>query len=439
MDIRILVLIILLLFHILISLILWKKSFLKGNKSISFSGPFIFFRTIHGKKFIESIAKYKKFWLLYGNAAIALSPILVLIVTFIIVRSTIISFNIPPEIAPKPEMFIGLPVINPIIPLWYGIISIPIAIIIHELCHGIESRVNNININSLGIVYFILPLGAFVEPNEEELKNTSRIKRARIYAAGPLANISLAIIFLLLFSYVLIPFVSPISEGVGIGYVLDNSPASLAGLKPGMIITMINDEKIIDISTFLNSLSKRKAYEKIFIHTANGEIFEVILGNRYDFTKNIEDFGKGFLGVGVKDINYLLDNLKKPLSNIPDSLLLFISLPFHGMSPVEFPETEFYITPIPNNLFWILANIVYWIFWINLALGLTNILPAIPLDGGYILKDFLDFLIIKISKNISIKKREYYVNFISYTISIIFLILILMQIIVPWFRSLLSV
>ena len=437
MDVRVLALIILLLFHILLSLILWKKNSLKRNKSISFSGPFIFFRTIRGKKFIESIAKYKKFWLSYGNAAIAISSISTLIVTFMIIRSTIISFSIPPEAAIRPEMMIGLPVINPLIPFWYGIISVPIAIIIHELCHGIESRVNNIKINSLGIVYFILPLGAFVEPNEEELKNTSRIKRARIYAAGPIANICLAIIFLLLFSYGLMIFVNPASEGVGIEYVMDGSPASLAGLKPGMIITMINDEKIIDINNFQNFLSKRNAYEKILVYTSNGEIFEIILENKYYFTQNIEDFGKGFLGVGVRDIKSFLDILKKPLSNIPNSLIIFISLPLLRMSPIEFPIIEFYNTPLPNNIFWILANIIYWLFWINLMFGLSNVLPAIPLDGGYIYKDGLDFLIVKLFKNISNEKREYYVKIISYTTSIIFLILILMQLIIPRISALL--
>jgi membrane-associated protease RseP (regulator of RpoE activity) len=431
MDTLIITLIILSIFYLLLSLILWKKSFLKSNKNISFSGPALLFRTKSGKNFIERIAKYKKFWLSYGNAAIAISFISTLIVTFMIIRSTIISFSIPPEAAIRPEMMIGLPGINPLIPFWYGIISVPIAIIIHELCHGIESRVNNIKINSLGIVYFILPLGAFVEPNEEELKNTSRIKRARIYAAGPITNICLAIIFLLLFSYVLMFFVNPTSEGVGIEYVMDGSPASLAGLKPGMIITMINDEKIIDINSFQNFLSKRNAYEKILVYTSNGEIFEIILENKYYFTQNIEDFGKGFLGIGVRDIKSFLDILKKPLSNIPNSLMIFISLPLLRMSPIEFPITEFYNTPLPNNIFWILANIIYWLFWINLMFGLSNVLPAIPLDGGYIYKDGLDFLIVKLFKNISHEKREYYVKIISYTTSIVFLILILMQLIIP--------
>lgn len=440
MDILTIALIILSLFYFSLSLILWKKGFLKSNKrnkNISFLGPFILFHTIRGKKFIESIAKYKKFWISYGNVAIAISFISALIVTFMIVRSTIISFNIPPELAVKPEMIIGLPGINPLIPFWYGIISVSIAIIIHELCHGIESRANNIKIDSLGIVYFILPVGAFVEPNEEELKNTSRIKRARIYAAGPIANISLAIIFLLLFSYGLMFFVSPASEGVGIEYVMENSPAYFAGLKPGMIITMIDNKKIVDINSFQNSLMERKAYEKIFVYTSNGENFEIILANKYDFTKNIDDSGKGFLGVGVKDIKSFLDILKKPLSNIPNSLLLFMNLPLLRISPIEFPTTEFYNTPIPNNLFWILVNIIYWLFWINIMFGLSNILPAIPLDGGYIFKDSLDFLFLKLFKNIPIKKREYYVKIISYSVSIIFLILILMQLIVPRILALL--
>jgi membrane-associated protease RseP (regulator of RpoE activity) len=42
-----------------------------------------------------------------------------------------------------------------------------------------------------------------------------------------------------------------------------------------------------------------------------------------------------------------------------------------------------------NDGYWITVNCFYWVFWINLMLGLTNALPAVPLDGGFVLKDLI--------------------------------------------------
>ena len=38
--------------------------------------------------------------------------------------------------------------------------------------------------------------------------------------------------------------------------------------------------------------------------------------------------------------------------------------------------------------FWILANILYWLAWMNLLLGMSNALPLFPLDGGLLFRDF---------------------------------------------------
>ena len=42
-------------------------------------------------------------------------------------------------------------------------------IIIHEFSHGILARVENVKINSIGLLLFAIIPGAFVEPDEEKL------------------------------------------------------------------------------------------------------------------------------------------------------------------------------------------------------------------------------------------------------------------------------
>src|SRR5205823_926330 len=86
---------------------------------------------------------------------------------------------------PSPELLLGLPGINPIIPVGYGIFGLAVAIILHEFSHGILARVAKIRIRSLGLIFLIFPIGAFVEPDEEELRALPRRDRARLFAAGP--------------------------------------------------------------------------------------------------------------------------------------------------------------------------------------------------------------------------------------------------------------
>src|SRR5438309_10978520 len=96
---------------------------------------------------------------------------------------------------PSPDLLLGLPGINPIIPLGYGILGLAVAIILHELSHGILSRVATVKIRSLGLIFLIFPIGAFVEPDEHELRALPRRERGRLYAVWPATNVLLAILF----------------------------------------------------------------------------------------------------------------------------------------------------------------------------------------------------------------------------------------------------
>src|SRR5439155_1593328 len=90
----------------------------------------------------------------------------------------------------SPETLLGLPGINPIIPLGYGILGLAVAIILHEFSHGILSRVANIKIRSLGLIFLIFPIGAFVEPDEDELRALPRREAGRLYVDGAILAVS---------------------------------------------------------------------------------------------------------------------------------------------------------------------------------------------------------------------------------------------------------
>lgn len=100
--------------------------------------------------------------------------------------------------ATKPGATLLLPGIN--LPLLEGVLALFVILVVHEASHAILARIAKIKVLSSGIVLFgIIPIGAFVEPDEEELKKTEDIKQSRVIVAGSTANLISCILFFVLF------------------------------------------------------------------------------------------------------------------------------------------------------------------------------------------------------------------------------------------------
>lgn len=88
------------------------------------------------------------------------------------------------------------------IPLVEGIIALIFLLFVHEVSHGLLSRVANVSLSSVGIVFFgVLPMGAFVEPDEEELEKKDVIQKIRVFIAGSGANFMLMFISFICFMF----------------------------------------------------------------------------------------------------------------------------------------------------------------------------------------------------------------------------------------------
>jgi membrane-associated protease RseP (regulator of RpoE activity) len=140
--------------------------------------------------------------------------------------------------------------------------------------------------------------------------------------------------------------------------------------------------------------------------------------------------GRGFLGVSLLpiDTNVFLNVLQRPFSS-RSNFFFYITLPFSGLTPFRSPITDFYITPFYGNAFWILANSFYWIFWLNFAIGTFNALPAVPLDGGYLFKDGISWLMK--SKRLKKKSKEKIASAITTGMSLLVFFSILSILIIP--------
>ncbi len=147
-----------------------------------------------------------------------------------------------------------LPGINPYVPIVYGLIGIIVAVTIHEFSHGIVARSLGLRIKSVGVIFlFILPIGAFVEVDEKELRETRARNSLRVLAAGSGINfiVGLVCLALLIFS---VGSMVPLANGsaiVGVnqGTPSSPSPAWAAGIRPGDIIVSVNGASNNDLGT----------------------------------------------------------------------------------------------------------------------------------------------------------------------------------------------
>ena len=489
---------------------LYRRGYVKKEGGVSLFGPAIMLKTTRGKKFIERIGKHK-IWEVYGYVGLLLSFLVMILVFLLLIWQAYMVTTIPASRAPSPVEALGIPGINPIIPIWYGILGLIVAIVFHELSHGLLTAFHRLKIVSLGVLLFIVPIGAFVEPDEDELLNAQRIKRMHVFAAGPTTNIVLAIVFLLLFS-LSIGAVSPAHSGVYVSSVgglnanevhigdiiysingtkintlkdfenantampgkrvsvgvwrggehkinlvsgmvvmsvMKDYPAHQAGIRAGWIFYSVNGTIIRNYSDFLNALNKTHAGERVEIVMLNNTLshvyLNVTLADKYDYYEKYqpnlnkgEYKGKGFLGVSTAFMGILPGSpsqLKQFLSNPyagangPSEMfratMSLIALPFLGLMP--FPAAYENVFTVPFAGFWILVNSFYWIFWLNLMLGLTNLLPAVPLDGGYLFKDLMTYLSTKLKS----KNPETTASNITTFFSLLVLILIIWQFVGP--------
>src|SRR5256886_7303712 len=231
------------------------------------AGPFLMWKTVRGRQLIDRIARPARFWRFFGDLAIVLVGITMVGTTLLLLwEATLVQSPAVRGNPPSPDLLLGLPGINPIIPLGYGIFGLAVAIILHEFSHGILARVAKIKIRSLGLIFLIFPIGAFVEPEEDELRALPRHERARLYAAGPATNMLLAVLFAVVFYSVMLAAVTPVHDGVGIvGFTQGESPAQTAGMQSYTVITSVNNTEIHPSADFRNEMAKTVAGQNLTV------------------------------------------------------------------------------------------------------------------------------------------------------------------------------
>ena len=417
----------------------------KNNMELVWGRSFLMWRTDWGKDFIEKVSQNKPLWRRIGDVWVLTVFFIMIFMFLLLLWQATLAWQIPKSASVSPKMMIGLPGLNPVIPLWYGILALVIAMVVHEFSHGILSRVANVKVKALGLLMFFFPVGAFVEPDEEEMKGMKKWERMRLYAAGPGSNMVIAIIFSFLFSSVMVASLEPSSDGVLSASVVLDYGGEEAGLEPWMLITEIDNQIILNSADFSSVMNETYAGQVVNVSVLNKgtpETYQVTLSDKGSYyLKYYPDSyetwmsGKGFMGIAVVNPEVIADSLANPGSS-GGSMLQYITLPFQKLQP--FPEhfTALFspsgiVGAIPDSAFWILANSFYWIFWLNLMVGLTNALPAVPLDGGFIFADGVTGMLGKVKSSMTAQRKEEIVDRLVSILAITVVFLIVWQIVGP--------
>ena len=384
-------------------------------------GPCVMIKTKAGLRMMERLARCRRFWRFFGVLSKIITVILMVFMVFII----ILNLTRLPDMIGGPrigvEYVLAIPGLNPMLPLTYGILALIIAMVVHELAHGIQSRANDIEVESSGILYAVVPIGAFVEPNNDAIQKAERRAQMDMFSAGISVNFALAAVLFLVMSFGMLGTLSsdhgdnpavigisrdspaaswelPVSAiitgfdtdgnidmdfnpaveipifyltkngpdsvtgrmGVYVAGVVSDSAAANSGMQ-GKFIASIDGTPINNLDTFQKFMSSTIPGQEVIVDLVD------INGNPDPVTVKLGSNGSiGFLGVQT--------NLSGMMFSTPNEMLKGAQNPFHGaesLSDIAYDAISYIGNPL-RGYSPLPADIQWWygqsdMFWITLT------------------------------------------------------------------------
>jgi len=382
---------------IVLALIIGGHYYWKPKPNATLLGPLVMIRTKKGVKLIDRIAKVApRFWKFFGNAGFVVGFLFMILLVLTLVQNLFTFIQAPADAVATAQIIIP----GVTTPLIAGLIAIIVLAVTHELSHGIQARNDGIKVKSTGPLFLgFIPLGAFVEPDEKEVKRAKTTAQLRMFAAGSFMNIVIAIILLAVFAFIFIPGVmEPVQGGVLLTNVVEESPAESFGLEEGMIISQVNEIEItnqIDFAVAIHELGLQPG-DQISLETKSGQTFNIEAGERE---------GRGWIGI-------------EACGEIPSKFIFGIGFgnPIALKNLPINPECYTITSVLPERVIWFGYSVLLWNIILNFGVGLFNLLPLKPLDGGLM----IEAVIARFSPNKNITKKL--VRFLAYAMLLLLLI-----------------
>lgn len=303
-----------------------------------------------------------------------------------------------------------------------SIIIFLLVILIHEFGHFIVAKMNGVSVlefsigmgpklfqrESNGTLYSLrmLPVGGYcqLEGEDEEndspnsLNNQSPLVRLKVILAGAIMNFILAFILL-----ILLMSVSRVSTEVS--DVIKNSPAYSSGIQTGDKIISINGENVSDGEELLKSIKESQGDLNIGV-IRDSQSKNIKVTPRLE--NNIRKIGVNFQEeYNIKNFS-IVKGFKKGLItflNLTGMLYKFLGMLITGqlgLGGVSGPVGV--VKEIGNAAKTGVANLIFLLAYININLGVFNLLPIPALDGGRAIFILIEMIF---GKKISQEKEGY--------------------------------
>jgi len=312
------------------------------------------FRTGFGIKLMKHLGtKYRTAVRMFGWCGIGMGVIGMAIICFSLIFSTIQNFLNPALPAGVQPVLPNMTVPGfGFIPFWYWIIALFVIVLIHEFAHGIVAKAHGVKIKSSGVGFmaFFLPIVplAFVEPDEKALaKEPDHVKHS-IYAAGVFSNLVSALAIFLIWMFILVPVTANITNTDGVVFTKLSDEYPAWELPDDLVIREVNGVATLDGESLLGELNKLEIGDEVTL--SDGVDSHTIT------TAESPEGGRAFLGI--------------------------TSITTHMVKKDSVNQGFFAI-------FGWFAGLLVMIGKFSLAIGLANLLPIGPFDGGQMLRTYL--------------------------------------------------
>ena len=313
----------------------------------------VMMRTQVGIKLMEKWgAKYREIIKFLGYCGVGFGFFGLIFIFFSLFQNIYIIFTQPQAVAGVQLALPGLslPGVG-VLTFWYWIISIFVLAVVHEFSHGVVSAAHNLKVKNSGPAIFgvIIPFipAAYVEPDEKDMLKREDIVQYSIYAAGPMSNVVLGILLFIFLAVLFVPIEKSNSEEIGFSFIAnDEKYPAYEFFRERTVLNKVNGEEMSNAQEFIDYMQYVKPGDNLVF--ANDEKEYKIIA-----TENPSNPKKGF--IGVVDIKN---------------------------------ERKWYSDMFENIFVWF-RDLFKWMALLNIFIGIANLLPIGPVDGGQMLRTLL--------------------------------------------------